>query len=270
LKKNQIVKIYGGLGNQLFQYAFAMYLSKISNNKILLDINEFRYIKHHSGCLLSELLFVKFSYINIFNHLKFKVSKFLNSYGNIYLKQNDYSANKIPLNDKIQMVKYFEGYWQNLTMVNTVLEDLISAKKTNNFNSHDIKDNFIAIHVRRGDYLNNEKMYSNICNKKYYENAVKYFEINFKNPKFFIFSDDINWCKLNLTFIKNCEFVDYNTSAIEDFTMMTEFKNKIISNSTFSWWAAMLNSKNKNIISPRVWNNFIEYNDLIPETWIKI
>ena len=270
MNNKQIVKIYGGLGNQLFQYAFAIYLSKISNNKISLDINEYRYVKHHSGCQLNKLLVVNFPFLNIFQHLKFKVFKFLNSYSNIYLKQNDYSANKIPSHDKIQMVKYFEGYWQNLTMVNSVLEELISAKKTNNFTSHDIKDDFVAIHVRRGDYLNNEKMYSNICNKKYYENAIKYFELNFRKPKFFIFSDDINWCKLNLTFIKNYEFVDYNTSAIEDFNMMSEFRNKIISNSTFSWWAAVLNPDNKYIIAPRVWNNFIEYNDLIPETWIKM
>lgn len=270
MKNKKVIKIYGGLGNQLFQLSFAIYLKNLVSNKTFLDINEFEYINHHSGFQLSKLLKIDFPLLNFLEHIKFKFFKRLSSRSNFYLKQNEKSANKIPSKDKIYQSRYFDGYWQNLTMVDSVIEELISYLKPIDHGKLKILDNYIAIHVRRGDYLLDEDMYLNICDKNYYKKAVNYFEDNLKNPKFFIFSDDIDWCKSNFSFIKNHEFIDYNKSALEDFILMIGFKNKIISNSTFSWWSAMLNSQSKIIIAPKVWNNIIEYDDFIPEKWIKI
>lgn len=270
MKNKQVIKIYGGLGNQLFQLSFAIYLSKLSNKKILLDINEFKYVNHHSGFQLSRLFKINFPVLNFFEHVKYKFLKLFFLKNNVYLKQNEKSANKIPSINKILKSEYFDGYWQNLTMVNSILEELVFSLKPSDSVKTEILDHFVAIHVRRGDYLLNEDMYLNICDKDYYKKAVNYFKDNLEDPKFFIFSDDIEWCKSNFSFIKNHMFVDYNKSAFEDFILMMKFKNKIISNSTFSWWAAMLNSQSKNVIAPKVWNNYIDYNDFFPESWIKI
>ena len=86
MKNKQVIKIYGGLGNQLFQLSFAIYLKNLVSNKTFLDINEFEYINHHSGFQLSKLLKIDFPRLNFLEHIKFKFFKRFSSRSNIYLK----------------------------------------------------------------------------------------------------------------------------------------------------------------------------------------
>jgi hypothetical protein len=94
-----------------------------------------------------------------------------------------------------------------------------------------------------------------------------------KNPKYFIFSDEIDWVKKNLNLPKESIFVTHNKSGIEDMRIMIECKYNIIANSSFSWWGAWLGkNKDKKVIAPKMWflDNKIDTSDIIPRRWQKI
>mgnify|MGYP001462963489 CR=1 FL=1 len=142
----------------------------------------------------------------------------------------------------------------------------------------------VSIHVRRGDYVPSKVRYSDGITTysperhlKHPLMPVEYFQAaasEFKNVIFLVFSDnlkDIDWCK-NSLMIKNTIFV-HNDDLI-DFKMMQYCDHNIISNSSFSWWSAWLNSNpGKSVISPKEDNWFGEYyahydmSDLIPKEW---
>jgi hypothetical protein len=272
LKNKKVVKIFGGLGNQLFQYSLALFLkNNFKKNNILLDLNEFRYVKHHSGFELDKLLKIQFENLNFLSHFKYKYFKSILIKKRVYFNQKNKDTNIMPNVSELENFNYLEGYWQNLELVNHILgelrESLILQKKSLNFS---FKENFVAIHIRRGDYLQNQNMYGNICDLNYYKNAIEIFNQMKGTYEFYIFSDDLTWCKENFNFLKHKTYIDFNKTVIEDFNLFLNFRNKILSNSTFSWWASILNPDNLTVICPRIWNNKIEYKNFIPENWMKI
>ena len=147
----------------------------------------------------------------------------------------------------------------SISFVNAV-PDTFEKKLKFVFNS-----NSVGIHVRRGDYVNN--LIHETIGVKYFLDAIKYLnnEVNF--PCFFIISDDINWCKENLIF-ENCTYIDFSKNEFEDFEILKNCHHKIISNSSFSWWAAFLGEENSSItICPKKWTNKIERNSLQLPNW---
>ncbi len=133
--------------------------------------------------------------------------------------------------------------------------------------------NTISLHVRRGDYLK-ESDFKGIANQEYYANAVKYVTEKVSHPQFFIFSDDIEWCKENLSlpadsvFVSNSDLKDYG-----ELVLMSLCKHHIIANSSFSWWGAWLGSNpEKIVVAPKQWSNNHEnwYRDIIPATWTRL
>ena len=126
----------------------------------------------------------------------------------------------------------------------------------------------VAIHVRRGDYVNNEV--HETIGIKYFKQSIDKIKTMTNNPHFFVISDDISWCKNNLK-IPRCVYVDFTENEIEDFEIIKLCTHKIISNSTFSWWAAFLGEKNKSItICPKKWTNKTKSTSLQLPNWIKI
>jgi hypothetical protein len=94
------------------------------------------------------------------------------------------------------------------------------------------------------------------------------------SPKFYIFSNDIEWCRANLQ-LKNVMFIDWNSDkeSYKDMLLMSHCKHNIIANSSFSWWGAYLNmNPNKRVVAPSKWfkNSDINDQDVIPNEWIKI
>lgn len=134
------------------------------------------------------------------------------------------------------------------------------------------ENNSICVTIRRGDFTNSKnKQNYYICNSEYFKNAINKMNELIEKPQYVVFSDDIEWCKKNMKFPLDTIY-EYGDDPIwEKIRLMYSCKNFIISNSTFSWWAQFLsNSKEKNVIAPKKWNNF-EYCDLIyDKTWILI
>ena len=134
----------------------------------------------------------------------------------------------------------------------------------------------MAIHVRRGDYINDKKtsLVHNVCDLNYYERAIDVIKAQVNNPTFFVFSDDIEWAGENLPVNPNARYVsNLEGEDYEELILMSMCEHNIIANSTFSWWGAWLNQNpNKIVIAPKQWlvNKTSAELDILPKDWLKI
>lgn len=289
-----IVKVIGGLGNQMFQYAFYESLKDYYKN-VKLDIFDFEGYNLHNGYELESMFKINASYSSKEDSNSFKlydstfISKiikkvpvFKNFTNKYYFRENQLSYNPEVFKLKSRNI-YFDGYWQSEKYFN-YKQDFIRNKLTlkKKLEGRNLKllnyiqnTQSVSIHIRRGDYLiskRNIERYGDICNLPYYNKAISIIQSKISNPKFVIFSDDINWTKKNLK-VEDGIYVDWNQNINSslDMILMSKCKNNIIANSTFSWWGAWLNNNsNKIIITPKKWNNDKNTKDIVPNEWIKI
>lgn len=291
-----IVKISGGLGNQLFQYSFGRSLSIKLNTDLKFDIqtnyNYSFFTKRSFGlghfnidmnlATKKEIHEFKCFDNEFLVRLERKIIQKLPFLNRKYVIQNLYNSKKfIP---KYRDNCYYDGYWQSENYFKSI-EDII--RKDLEFNlqlsqySKSLLDEInsnesISIHIRRGDYVKvkaNSKLFSE-CSIEYYKKAINFFSAKVKHPQFFIFSDDIEWAKNNFAG-SQFSFVDSNIDSPEmDLYLMSRCKNNIIANSSFSWWGGWLNSNPlKIVIVPKKWfNGYLNevVSDLVPEKWIRI
>lgn len=292
-----IVHFYGGLGNQMFQYAFFQYLrregisasintdyfnyrksvathaSKYILNKIFINIKDFPVTNWKSKVIYSSDLF-------------WTICRFLRK--QIKRKQNIFETfdfvTKSNLEDHMgkTSLKHYKDYWQNIKYVKAVEdkvredftfnEDTMCNRNRECLNSI-IKDESVSIHVRRGDYLQLNNRYGDICTEQYYIKAIELIKNQIDNPCFYIFSDDISWCENVFQSIKSKVFIDWNhgDDSYWDMFLMSKCKHNIIANSTFSWWGAYLNkSNNKCVILPKMMTSSHSSDDLLFEGCIQI
>lgn len=208
----------------------------------------------------------------------YKIQNFTNEKG-IYFVIGEYK--KEILIEKKNMIilgcpqseKYFINIKENIKKLYRFPE--IMDEKNKNIANKIKYSNSISLHIRRGDYLK-EKGLGNLAPLFYYKAAIKYILKEVKNPVFFIFSNDIKWCKENLKLDYPIYYINWNkgTKSFRDMQLMSLCKHNIIPNSTFSWWGAWLNDNpNKIVIAPERWFNLEVQQidrDIIPKEWIKI
>jgi hypothetical protein len=293
-----IINLTGGIGNQLFQYAFGRALSLKSNCELVVDISSYEWDKLRQYSLnVFNLPIRKATQIEINNIKKSKVSlinRILYSllgdpipyYLFSVIKEKSF---KYDLNFNLFRTKnvYLEGYWQSEKYFKNIQFILQNELKVNedklsidyNLNKHLIihKKNSVSIHVRRGDYVSNRvtSEYHGICDMNYYLQAINFFEELIEEPFFFVFSDDKNYVKENFGNKKNVLVVENIPYDYEELLLMSTCDHNIIANSSFSWWGAWLNANsNKKVIAPKKWfvNNEMQRlsSDLLPLEWIKI
>ena len=289
-----VVKLWGGLGNQMFQYAFATYLAKQRNesNKFFTDglTNDVHNLGLKSFSLdlvaLNDKEKASLGY-GFKSHLEYRIKRkllqlfpFLNK--KIVIEKGlEYKSN-ISKNAEL-----FDGYWQSYKYTDAVEIELREKFVFNDSKLEQLNDyaeiassNSVSLHIRKGDYLagKNALIYEE-CSMDYYLNGMAEIKKNVVSPVFFVFSNDLKWAKEHLIVSNsiNIRFVDnscYKDPSIADLFLMSQCKHNIIANSTFSWWGAWLNSfNNKIIIAPAKW--YVgELNkstvDLIPTNWIRI
>jgi hypothetical protein len=170
-----------------------------------------------------------------------------------------------------QSEKYFRDYEKNIrkeiTLKNAPSPEFERMKRQITQNQS------VSIHVRRGDYVTKAKTNSlhGTCSPEYYRLAIKEISNNLTSPTFFIFTDDVTWTKENLQIKQNNIYVSGNKfSNAEELILMSMCQHNIIANSTFSWWAAWLNTNpHKVVIAPKQWfaTSTIDTKDLIPPNW---
>ena len=171
--------------------------------------------------------------------------------------------------------RYFEKYKTEIKKDFVVNRSLVAH--LDNIVAKMQQQNSVSIHIRRTDYTTPEVIaLKGQITLEFYKQAMKHIESTVKEPVYYMFSDDIYWVKENFP-IENRKvcYVDntISKSAIEDFYLMTQCKHNIITNSTFSWWAAWLNANpDKKIITPKKWynNKVYNYKDVCPPSWIQV
>lgn len=276
------VILRGGLGNQMFEYAAGLNLALKSGAKLMLDTTYLNdrfprpQITHRDYDLDVFALKPEFTALSKISSavpipgfwlgldlISFFVKKILK------VKQNPvlwgfYAGEKYFAENENAIRAAFR-FRESLTG-----EAASVAKKIK-------EENSIAIHVRRGDYTlpRYEKLYGK-TNVSYYEQAIAHMEEKVSNPKFFIFSNDIAWCRENIKPKSPTVYLDDATSGPKGsfhLHLMSLCKHAILANSSFSWWAAWLNvNPEKIVVAPKRWHldTSTESNDIVPSKWITI
>ncbi|MCI8661355.1 MAG: alpha-1,2-fucosyltransferase [Lachnospiraceae bacterium] len=273
--------LYGGLGNQLFEYAFARSKQLESDDKLLL-INTYLFNNYQFDDSLKNfnlpknVVFIKKPrrFIRIISECRriigdVGIYRLLSPFGIYVWRVNKYK--KIECKNK---KNYIYGYFQTEKYFDKYFKEIKSELKLKSeyhnsaFYEKIVNSNSVCIHVRRGDYC---KLNMIICDLAYFQRAVEIMKDKLDNPTFFLFSDDVNWVKNNFK-IKGINFVDEKTKDYEQLSLMSNCKHFIISNSTFSWWAQYLSENpDKLVIAPTMWMPYdTERRDIYQKNWILI
>jgi len=294
-----IVKLMGGLGNQMFQYAFGKALSLERKEEVIYDTS-FYLDKNILADELKSGLCRRLSLYHFNINLKEKPSgsRFKRYWGRCV--NNIHS--RVPILSKITKSVIFDesypildlsyhpevwkinadkiifiGYWQSekyfIKYSNDILHDfqiLTPQSEKNKDMSEQITNcNSVSLHLRRGDYSPDI-----ILDVGYYSRAIEYIAKHVDNPVFFIFSDDIQWAKDNIKIPFEVHYMEQNSQAeaYEDMRLISQCKHNITANSSFSWWGAWLNqNSDKIIIAPQNWRiPGCNPSDIVPESWVKL
>jgi hypothetical protein len=287
-----IVRLIGGLGNQLFQYATARQLAFINNTQLKLDISGFETYKLHAYSL--QNFKIQEGFATLEEVAKLKPKGFLSK---IILRIDarhrfpwrswkierhfHYDPHVLTLRGNI----YLDGYWQSERyfkhIENIIRQELVVNTDLDSKNmataQHIEATQSICLHIRRGDYASNPVTLQlhGVCSLEYYLAAANRIANGIDDPHFFIFSDDPVWAEKNLKLPYPYTLVSHNKADknYEDLRLMSLCRHFIIANSTFSWWGAWLSSHpDKMVIAPAKWFNDPTINDydLIPSSWLRL
>ena len=279
-----ITKIKGGLGNQLFQYAVGRAVALHHNAPLKFDITIFETYKLHNGYRLDQFAIqAEIAAENEIINLKGRSNVLFSALRKAGLvKRKSYFKEKRSSYFDASVFKnnfvYLDGYWQNELYFSDIRELLLKELSPNS-SMNDLgcayldsikKSNSVSLHIRRGDYLNLKNV--NVLDVNYYLKAVDYIRKIIEKPTFYIFSDDLEWCKSSLTFLCDCIYVERTQTEIDDLKLMSFCQHNIIANSSFSWWGAWLNQNpNKTVIAPKGWLlNDPGSSNVILSDWVKL
>jgi len=267
-----IVNLTGGLGNQMFQYAFGKaiatklkadlklhFTDALFNTKRLYALDVFNI----SASIATPEDLKKFNIIQncVINRVQYLVAERLGVQFNKHIITQRYPY---VFDNKYLSIKdnsYIQGFWQDTRYFNEIEQilkkEFTPKKRFDEVNQKILKQiqesESVSIHVRRGDLITNNTN-SQFVGLHYYINSINKFKKLLRNPFFFVFSDDITWCKANLALlIDKIKFIDHNneSNSYIDLILMSNCKHNIVANSTFSLWGAWLNKKkNKIVIKP--------------------
>jgi len=277
------VEISGGIGNQLFQFAAALALAERLHAEIILDVSWYerelqsvdkRHMELDKFLDLSEIKRVKSK-----RHPKVEIAlKVARNFKVISDAKLDLGAfHSLSTRRHIRM----RGYWQSEAYFTPVVDFLRSSYSKHlmmstlaNEIANQIRSSAsLGIHVRRGDYITNRKTNSfhGVCGENYFTNATRLTLKSTKIDKIYIFSDDVQWCRENLDFDVPSVLVESVVSDTEQLKLLSLCKHHVISNSSFSWWAAWFGySEEQVVIYPQAWFSDGSSLKYMPALWTSL
>ena len=267
----KIINFGGGLGNQIFEYTFYLYLLKRYPQERIYGNYAPKAFSSHNGLEIDRWFDVQLPKSTFFSKFLFNLFYHLSKMGIKHLYDDAVRAmpdeRAIAIEGMRNIKSYFPEYpWMRFKIdeANLSLENKEILKEIKGENS-------CLLHVRRGDYINekNIRHFGNICTLDYYKTAIQMIKQKERNVVFFVFSDDIKWVKGNIK-EDNIVFVDFNHGMDSpiDMYLMSHCKCAIIANSTFSYWASVIGGI-KTVVYPKKWVN-IGPPDIFPHTWLGI
>ncbi len=292
-----LVKIRGGLSNQLFQYACARALAHRQNTHVVIDRTWFDKLPDDVTPRLFDLaqFNIDATYASTWEligtngvrntsllQLPVALWRKINPRWH-YFEEKEFAFDPRVLQLPDQTCLY--GYWCSEKYFDDCAEmirDEFQVRKApDHINQQWITQmqdcTSVAVHIRRGDYASNP-LYTKIhglCSPAYYAAAVKSIASKYPDAHLFIFSDDPAWVAANMTFELPHVLITHNRDEnnFEDLRLMMHCKHHIIANSGFSWWGAWLAKQHdKTVIAPKKWFNEAKNDtrDLYPTTWITL
>jgi hypothetical protein len=303
-----VVKLAGGIGNQMFQYAMARALARRNNTEVFID----KSLCANAEGVNSSGIALRCYELDIFNIVgqtadgecrkktvkvrkeqKFRRSsvllfcKFFNFFTDrfrvvIYERKSvrfDKTLLKLP--DNIYLRGYFPSFKYFNDSEELIRQDFTFNKEPDEQNHNIINEivcsNSVSVHVRRGDYITSQttKDKFGVCSPDYYKRSTQHIADKIRNPHFFVFSNDIQWAKDNIKTGYRTTYVTHNTGKnnYEDMRLMSLCKHNIIANSSFSWWAAWLNRNPAKIVicpTPVFDRLDIRDDDFYPKHWTRL
>ena len=285
-----IIRVTGGLGNQMFQYIYGQALKERFNKKVLYDLtwynmdssHRYRELENHESYRLRafgiEPEMISENTSNFFNS---KLGKVYN-----LIQQQWFKWGLRPI-----MPTYFLGYWngepyfENIKESVTNIYELPTLTNENALKYKAMMESgptSVSMHIRRGDYKNHAHL--QVCTPEYYKAAMKHLNTKLDDFCVFVFSDDISYCKEILGEHENVVFIENCGTDLDEFQLMTHCKHHVVSNSTFSWWTAWLAENRykdgRMVLTPPNWYKnpenftqqlrFIDLDKIIPDRWTKI
>lgn len=258
--KHKLMIVTGGLGNQMFEYAFLMAL-RSKGYKVTIDTSYYDYVKMHNGYELERVFGIQESLVNK-QGLHLLWLRFLNRFRPKYF----YLADDMTFNQAYldRPANYIWGYWQDERYFKEIELSVRDIFKFQNIDEHNktiaqtmSKICSVSLHVRRGDY---SEFGMNLIGEEYYSKAIEHIRETVGNELFFyIFSDDAEVAKrIADTMGIRYTMVSHNQGgdSYKDMFLMSQCKHNIIANSSFSWWGAWLNSnKEKIVVAPKNWDS---------------
>ncbi len=289
-----IVRLSGGLGNQLFQYAAGRALAMRNQQQLVVDDRVFQ-----------ADTFRRFS-LPVFN-ADYVLARDLPAANAVLPPSRNrwfqFLCWRVTHGRKMRFVRersllfdagiaalgpgiYLHGYWQSEQyfddMTSSIRKDLSIRLQPSAENSEWLSEiagtTSVSLHVRRGDYVTDSKasQVHGICSLKYYQCAAEFVASRLSTlPTFYVFSDDPQWVQENLKLPHLVRFVTHNDDArnYEDLRLMAACHHHIVANSSFSWWGAWLGcNPDKIVIAPKVWFNDPSRSDqsLVPSEWVRL
>lgn len=268
-----MVNLTGGLGNQMFQYAFGREIATRNDTNFKLHFTNALFntqrayeldVFNVSATLATTEDLIKLNIVRnrVFNRFLYLFDERYRIQFNKHIVTQRYPYKFDSAYLSIKNDSYIQGYWADeryFKGIENVLRKEFTPKKNLDERNKKIlrqiqTSTSVSLHVRRTDYVTNKANILQFIGVDYYKNSIKKIEALVHDPVYFVFSDDIPWCRENLKQIANkAQFIDHNKGreAYKDMLLMSKCKHNIIANSTFSWWAGWLNqNKNKIFIEP--------------------
>ncbi|MBT1155131.1 alpha-1,2-fucosyltransferase [Aminobacter anthyllidis] len=287
MKRQIVSKIFGGLGNQMFQFAMGRAMAIRSQSALLLDTRwfdtapsvTFRLGHFNIGpAVTSGTLPPRRRQERLRYYLWHASGRFPRR-----LKENGLGFDADMVAPRTNL--WLDGYWQSeryfADCIDTIRDDFRIVTPPSDENAKHLAAiaacPAISLHVRRGDYLlpENQALFA-ACSKQYYAKAVDLMASKMaEEPVIYVFSDDPDWARDNLSFPVEKRVMGHNgrDADYEDMRLMSACRNHIIANSSFSWWGAWLNpAPDKIVIGPASWfaDSSASNPDILPDSWLKL
>jgi hypothetical protein len=296
-----VIKLQGGLGNQMFQYAAAKSLALKHNAPVYLDLSflkenkesntdftardfqldVFKLNSHFADSRLTNKIFNK-GFLNKIS------SKFDKNKATIYMEQSfAFNQDWVNLKPPVYLSGYFQSEKYFSKTGNEVRTDFqfkypVADEQNAELLNAIVDSNAVALHIRRGDFISKKSTHDfhGVCSIDYYNEAIAKLKGQLQDLKIFVFADDLEWANEHIVkphgnYAMLASFNSNPENSWKDMFLMSKCRHHIIANSSFSWWGAWLAyHPGQVVIAPKKWFNnapeFYNTKDLLPGNWITI